>query len=147
MGKSIAVDNIVHQKVYKQIWFYCAIYHDASLSAVFANETALCESFYTLSLKENGFFIECGALDGETRSNTLFFEIFRNLTGLLIEADPINYQQLLSRNRKAFGLYIQCILYRGLKFPRGDLELTSSPHIKWSMLKVISIRRKPNITQ
>ena len=56
----------------------------------------------TLSLQKGGFFIECGALDGETRSNTLFFERFRNWTGLLIEADPINYQQVLSRNRKAY---------------------------------------------
>ena len=56
----------------------------------------------TLSLQKDGFFIECGALDGETRSNTLFFERFRNWTGLLIEADPINYQQILLKNRKAY---------------------------------------------
>ena len=43
-----------------------------------------------------------GALDGETRSNSLFFERFRDWTGLLIEADPINYQQLVIKNRKAF---------------------------------------------
>ena len=37
--------------------------------------------------QEEGFFLESGALDGETRSNTLFFERFRGWRGLLIEAD------------------------------------------------------------
>ena len=51
-----------------------------------------------------GFFIECGALDGETRSNTLFFERFRDWTGLLIEAGPINYQQVVTKHRKAYSV-------------------------------------------
>ena len=53
-------------------------------------------------IKRDGFFIECGALDGETRSNSLFFERFRGWTGLLIEADPVNYQQMVSKNRRAY---------------------------------------------
>ena len=31
--------------------------------------------------KRNGFFIESGAYDGETISNSLFFELKRNYTG------------------------------------------------------------------
>ena len=31
--------------------------------------------------KQNGFFIEAGALDGEAHSNTLFFELKRNYSG------------------------------------------------------------------
>lgn len=31
--------------------------------------------------KTNGFFIEAGALDGETHSNTLLFELNRNYSG------------------------------------------------------------------
>ncbi|XP_046415949.1 uncharacterized protein LOC124177538 isoform X1 [Neodiprion fabricii] len=50
----------------------------------------------------NGFFIECGAYDGQTRSNTLFFERYLNWTGILIEADPINYRKLQQKNRKAY---------------------------------------------
>ena len=32
--------------------------------------------------KKNGFYIEAGALDGETHSNTLFFELHRNFSGM-----------------------------------------------------------------
>lgn len=55
-----------------------------------------------LGNKKNGFFIECGALDGEIRSNTLNFERFHGWTGLLIEADPLNYADMLKKNRKAW---------------------------------------------
>ncbi|XP_039310977.1 uncharacterized protein LOC105200111 isoform X2 [Solenopsis invicta] len=52
--------------------------------------------------KKNGFFIECGAYDGEIRSNTLFLERFNGWSGLLIEADPINFTKMLQKNRKAY---------------------------------------------
>ncbi|XP_073973989.1 protein Star-like isoform X2 [Rhodnius prolixus] len=52
--------------------------------------------------KENGFFIEAGALDGETRSNSLYFERYLNWTGLLIEPDPLNFVELVKRNRRAW---------------------------------------------
>lgn len=35
--------------------------------------------------KRNGFFIEAGANDGKTQSNTLYFEFYKNWTGILIE--------------------------------------------------------------
>ena len=35
-------------------------------------------------------------------SNTLFFERYRNWTGLLIEANPKSYKQLLEKHRNAF---------------------------------------------
>ncbi|ODM90323.1 hypothetical protein Ocin01_16360 [Orchesella cincta] len=54
-------------------------------------------------LKANykGFFVECGALDGETRSNTLYLERYAHWAGLLIEADPSNFQSLKFKFRKA----------------------------------------------
>lgn len=55
-----------------------------------------------LQNKTNGVFIECGALDGETRSNTLYLERFLNWSGLLIEADPLNFAQAVKKNRKAW---------------------------------------------
>ncbi|XP_052090652.1 uncharacterized protein LOC127727198 [Mytilus californianus] len=57
-----------------------------------------------LNFKIGGFFVECGALDGETRSNTLIFERTRSWNGLLIEADPSNYKLLRNKNRKAFTI-------------------------------------------
>ena len=52
--------------------------------------------------KTNGFFIEAGAYDGETFSNTLYFERKRNWTGLLVEADPKLFYLLKNKNRRAF---------------------------------------------
>lgn len=54
--------------------------------------------------KRNGFFIEAGAHDGEHVSNSLFFEIERNWTGLLVEAIPFIYEKLLEKNRNTFTL-------------------------------------------
>ena len=67
--------------------------------------------------KKNGFFIECGALDGrlfeqltsilnhvsfsgEKLSNTLVFELLHQWTGLLVEANPFAYSQLREKQRK-----------------------------------------------
>ncbi|KAK7055033.1 hypothetical protein SK128_024957 [Halocaridina rubra] len=57
---------------------------------------------FILREKRKGFYIECGALDGEVRSNTLFFEKEREWQGLLIEADPKNFEQLVYKRRKAY---------------------------------------------
>ena len=56
------------------------------------------DRYYSKS-KYNGFFIEAGAYDGEAISNTLFLEIERNWTGLLVEPNPESYKSLLSKNR------------------------------------------------
>ena len=58
-------------------------------------------NFYII-FQRDGFFVECGALDGETRSNTLVFERQLNWTGLLIEADPLNFAKIITKNRKAY---------------------------------------------
>ncbi|XP_076102695.1 protein Star-like [Mytilus galloprovincialis] len=57
-----------------------------------------------MGFKERGFYVECGALDGETRSNTLMLERLRKWNGLLIEADPSNYKNLKEKHRKAFSI-------------------------------------------
>ncbi|KAK4005095.1 hypothetical protein OUZ56_006820 [Daphnia magna] len=51
--------------------------------------------------QKNGFFVECGASDGEFLSNTLYMERYKNWTGLLIEPDRGSYDSLLTRKRKA----------------------------------------------
>ncbi|XP_053391647.1 uncharacterized protein LOC128554390 [Mercenaria mercenaria] len=84
--------------------------------SAFVDETmnhAICIDILTFSLKyykqlpkfyENGFYIECGAQNGEYLSNSLFFERFRNWSGVLIEANPKSYRQLKTRHRKAFTI-------------------------------------------
>jgi len=55
-----------------------------------------------LKRRRNGVFLEAGAADGEALSNSLFFELHRNWTGILMEANPIRVKHLITRNRDAF---------------------------------------------
>ncbi len=77
-----------------------------------------------LKNKRNGFFIECGAGDGEGLSNSLFFEKSRNWTGLLIEANPTIFKSLRMKKRHAY-LLNACVSPTGgvsmLKFTQGKL--------------------------
>ena len=57
-----------------------------------------------IDVGRRGFFVECGALDGERSSNTNFLESKFDWQGLLIEADPSYYTQLLGKNRKAWSI-------------------------------------------
>ena len=54
--------------------------------------------------KRSQFFIEAGALDGETISNTLYLELRYNWTGLLVEPNPIYISTLIKKNRNAWIL-------------------------------------------
>ncbi|CAL4123825.1 unnamed protein product, partial [Meganyctiphanes norvegica] len=54
---------------------------------------------------KNGFFVECGALDGERISNTLGFERIYGWTGLLVEANPKNYDLVIQKKRKAWSIH------------------------------------------
>ena len=53
--------------------------------------------------RRDGFFVEAGAWDGVYLSNTLFFEVERNWTGLLVEANPKGFRTLETANRKAYS--------------------------------------------
>ena len=57
-----------------------------------------------LGSKENGFFIESGGYNGEDHSNSVFFELERKWTGILIEPLPSFYRQILARNRNIYVL-------------------------------------------
>lgn len=52
----------------------------------------------------NGLFVEAGAFDGETWSNTLHLERFKSWTGLLIEPSKENYDVLRKKNRNAYSV-------------------------------------------
>uniref|UniRef100_A0A915KI92 Methyltransferase FkbM domain-containing protein n=1 Tax=Romanomermis culicivorax TaxID=13658 RepID=A0A915KI92_ROMCU len=55
-----------------------------------------------LGSKRDGFFVECGAYDGETYSNSLSFEKYLDWTGVLIEPDHANLKRLRAKNRKSW---------------------------------------------
>ena len=74
--------------VTSQTWF-SQVEQDKAIDALLQQQT-------------NGFFIEVGAYDGISLSNSLFFEKSRNWTGLLIEANPRAYRELLAADRKAW---------------------------------------------
>ena len=90
-----------------------------------------------LHAKRDGFFIEAGGHDGEANSNSLFFELTRNWTGVLIEPVPSFFEQLLSKKRKVFAINA-CIAnnkpliakfqqFRGLS---GRVKTMNDKHVK-----------------
>lgn len=57
--------------------------------------------------KRNGFFVELGANDGISQSNTYHFEKYKNFSGLLIEPIPDKYQQC-KKNRSERNFFANC---------------------------------------
>ena len=55
-----------------------------------------------LNERRSGFFVECGAADGESLSNSLFFETERDWYGLLVEPNPSFFWSLLAKRRNAY---------------------------------------------
>ena len=62
----------------------------------------------TLNYKENGFFIDIGALDGVTHSNTFLLENKYNWNGICVEANPF-VLHMLSSNRNC--MCVNALLY------------------------------------
>jgi hypothetical protein len=58
----------------------------------------------------NGFFVESGAHDGTVISNTVFLEANRNWTGLLVEANPVLFETLMSRSNRTASAAINACL-------------------------------------
>ena len=50
------------------------------------------------------YFVEAGACDGELISNTLYFEVKHNWTGLLVEPNPDYVTLLKKKNRNSWIL-------------------------------------------
>jgi FkbM family methyltransferase len=57
------------------------------------------EALSILLPHKNGYYIEIGANDGISQSNSLYFERKKNWSGVLVEPDKENYH-LLTKNRK-----------------------------------------------
>ncbi len=62
--------------------------------------------------KQDGYFVELGANDGISQSNTKYFELFRNWSGLLIEPEPKNFKKLrVTRKRKNVFVNAACVSF------------------------------------
>ena len=55
-----------------------------------------------LGTQKDGFFIEAGAFDGEHLSNSLYFEMRKKWSGLLVEPNPDALADLVTKQRKAY---------------------------------------------
>lgn len=61
---------------------------------------------------DNGYFIELGANDGKSQSNTLYFERYRNWRGILVEPTPHNYLKcLINRDSNTKVFCNACVSY------------------------------------
>ncbi|WP_343583155.1 FkbM family methyltransferase [Herbaspirillum sp.] len=54
---------------------------------------------------DNGYFVELGANDGVTQSNSLYFEKYRNWRGLLVEPAPQNYLKCRKNRSSSDSIY------------------------------------------
>ena len=59
--------------------------------------------------KENGFFIELGANDGLTQSNTAFLENSRMWTGILVEPSLVGYNLCVKNRPKSTCFNCACV--------------------------------------
>lgn len=65
-----------------------------------------------LKQKENGFFVDIGAHDGQDKSNSFFFEKYRNWSGICIEPGPNEFKALVN-NRKSININCCVSNYEG----------------------------------
>src|ERR1700755_589614 len=91
------VGEVRSQKPNQKYYYFCFL--DKMNSFLFTFNLTF-TNFSTL--QKNGTFIEAGAFDGETFSNTLNLEKEFGWSGLLIEPNPFQYQLLARKNRKAY---------------------------------------------
>jgi len=82
------------------------------------------KSMSKLLLHENGFYVELGANDGVSYSNTLFLERRLNWKGVLIEPSPLLFKKLLkNRGSNNFLSNSACVSF---KYQKPTIELLFS---------------------
>ncbi|XP_045615917.2 uncharacterized protein [Procambarus clarkii] len=102
------------------------------------------EIFYNESLrvlfkdKHGGFFVEAGALDGESMSNTLWLEQEAAWTGLLVEPDVPNYLSLVSKHRRSWSANV-CLSPNS--YPSKEM-LTIMPHFPGPMAVALGFKTR-----
>ena len=94
-----------------------------SYSSIDNRGTHLDVKLDTILQKENGFFIELGANDGLTQSNTAMFEFSKHWTGILIEPSFDKYTQCVENRKKSIVLNYACVSNDYVeKTIRGDFD-------------------------
>lgn len=89
------------------------------------NEDVYLHNFFFCH-KFNGTFLELGALDGVTYSNTKGFEDYFGWRGTLIEANPIAFDRLLQNRNGGFSILIQsavCDSFRTVHYVESSENL------------------------
>ena len=71
---------------------------------------------------DQGFYVELGANDGVTQSNTLYFELKRNWRGVLIEPTPYNFQKCMTNRRENNSIFCNACVGFEYKDKYVDME-------------------------
>ena len=72
----------------------------------------------------NGYFVELGANDGITQSNTKHLELFLGWRGILIEPSPKKFAELKkNRSKRTFFFNCACVAF---DFTKPDIEMLYS---------------------
>ena len=74
--------------------------------------------------QRNGYFVELGANDGVSQSNTLYLEKYKNFKGVLIEPFPTNYEKCrINRSEENFFFLGACVSFN---YSKPTVELLYS---------------------
>jgi len=85
-----------------------------------------------------GYFVELGANDGISQSNTKHLEMWRSWSGVLIEPSPLNFEKLL-KTRKESNYFVNAACV-GFDFAKPTLKL------RYSNLMTIPLEGKSDIS-
>ena len=99
--QKIKSDYLIRPQTEKPYNFTDLNKNNKDLGGQFGQATEIAKLF---NKKENGFFIEAGAYDGEVFSNTLLLEAKYNWTGILVEPNPDAFEELQYKNRKSYSI-------------------------------------------
>ena len=103
LSKALLEKIIVHPSKLDELYNFTKPIHRLELQGQFEQPIIINRQIFKNRIK-NGFFIEAGAYDGEAFSNSLFYELKLNWTGILVEANPDAFKELKSKHRKSWLL-------------------------------------------
>ena len=84
--------------------------------------------------KRDGFFIEAGANDGLTQSNTMYLEFYKNWKGILIEPIPDVYEKC-GNNRSPETIIVNAALVSNY-YKQGTIKMLHTPECRGMLSSV-----------